>query len=106
MLGSWEHSKYGWEITSLFIKYKKVFELYTWSSNNFKVTNAIDYHFFVNTNKNITLTIKYEAIKSSKLEFFLGIPVDNKETFEHLVAKHCKKAGQKLHTLSKFYGHE
>ena len=45
-------------------------------------------------------------MKSSKLKFFLGIPVDNKEAFEHLVAKHCKKAGQKLHTLSKFYGHE
>ena len=71
------------------------------------VTNTVDYHFFfVNTNKNVTLTIKYEVITSSKLEHFFGIPVDNQETFENLVAKLCKKQAKNYIHCQKFYGHE
>ena len=55
----------------------------------------------VSLNHDISLNIGSVRIKESKEEKLLGVILDKKLCFKQQVKSICKKAGQKLHALSR-----
>ena len=47
------------------------------------------------------INVENNQIKNSKCEKLLGIEIDHKLTFNAHVDEICKKAGQKMNTLSR-----
>ena len=71
--------------------------LLKWFTANLLKANPEKYHLLVSTNEKRHLKVGEAEISNSKCEKFLGIKIDSKLMFESL----CKKASQKLNTLSR-----
>ena len=78
--------------------------LIAWVVDNSMRANPDKFHLLLDdSDTNLSIKVDNYEIKNSNEEKLLGITFDNKLTFETHVANLCKKATQKLHTLSRVY---
>ena len=63
--------------------------------------NPGKYRFFLSGSDSITVRIINETISCSKCEKLLGIKIDNNLHFKEHIKSLCKKASQKINTLSR-----
>ena len=75
--------------------------LLQWLQNNAFKANPDKSHLLLNSIDDISAFIGGHEIKNSNVVKLLGISIDNELKFNEHVSKLCKKAGQKLHALSR-----
>ena len=80
---------------------KNIDKLFHWFSDNFLKANPDKCHLLINTDENIALKIKNEAIANSSNEKLLGILFSNELDFDEHVTLLCRKASQKLIALAR-----
>ena len=80
---------------------KNIDKLFHWFSDNFLKANPDKCHLLINTDENIALKIKNEAIANSSNEKLLGILFSNELDFDEDVTLLCRKASQKLIALAR-----
>ena len=76
-------------------------DLFRWFKENHEKANPDKCHLLVTINALTSVNINGFQITSSTEEKLLGIKFDNKLSFENHVSSFCKKASQKLHTLTR-----
>ena len=76
-------------------------DLFKWFKENHMKANPDKCHLLLTTNVPASVNINSYNIKNSSEEKLLGIKIDNKLSFESHVSSLCKKASQKLHTLTR-----
>ena len=76
-------------------------ELFYWFRDNQMKANPDKCHLLTSSSDKVSICVDNYNIKSSKCEKHLGIKIDNKLNFNTHVDEICKKAGQKLNTLSR-----
>ena len=74
---------------------------FNWFEFNNLKANPSKYHFFLSPYQHSLININESVIKSSNSEKLLGITIDSDFTFEEHINTLCRKATQKLHTLSR-----
>ena len=76
--------------------------LIDWYNNNYLKPNPDKWHLLL-SDKDINLNINVgdQCIHNDHCEKILGVNFDNNLTFDIHISKLCKKAGQKLHALSR-----
>ena len=80
---------------------KNIDKLFHWFSDNFLKANPDKCHLLINTDENVALKIKNEAITNSSNEKLLGILFNNKFDFDEHVTSLYRKASQKLNALAR-----
>ena len=76
--------------------------LLQWFKDNRMKANPGKYHLMINNSKkSFQIKIGNETVSNSKCEKFLGVKVDHELNFNKHVSSLCKKASQKLNTLSR-----
>ena len=63
--------------------------------------NADKCHLLVSTNNTVKIKIGNFDIINSKSEKLLGVKFDHKLSFDDHISELCKKAGKKIHALSR-----
>ena len=76
-------------------------DLFKWFKENHMKVNPDKCHLLLATNVPASVNINSYNIKNSSEEKLLGTKIDNKLSFESHVSSICKKASQKLHTLTR-----
>ena len=75
--------------------------LLKWFTDNLLKANPEKYHLLVSTNEKRYLNVEEIEIGNSKCEKLLGLKIHSKLMFDSHVKSLCKKASQKLNTLSR-----
>ena len=75
--------------------------LFKWLGNNFMKVNPDKSHLLLSRNTKQTSNIDNNIIKSEMKQELLGITLDSNLSFEEHVNDICRKASQKLNTLTR-----
>ena len=76
--------------------------LIDWYNNNYLKPNPDKWHLLLSDiDNNLNVNVDNQCIHNSPCEKILGINFDNNLNFNIHISKLCKKAGQKLHALSR-----
>ena len=75
--------------------------LFKWLGNNFMKVNTDKRHLLLSRNTKQTSNIENNIIKSEMKQELLGITLDSNLSFEEHVNNICRKASQKLNTLTR-----
>ena len=75
--------------------------LFKWFNDNLMKINADKCHLLVSTNNTVKINIGNFDITNSKSEKLLGVKFRHKLYFDDHISELCKKAGRKIHALSR-----
>ena len=93
----------GLKISDVLIKLENAAEtLLQWFKDNRMKVNHDKYHLLINnTKESFQINIGNETVSNSQYEELLGVKIDHELNFNEHVSSLCKKASQKLNTLSR-----
>ena len=74
---------------------------FQWFSDNEMKANPDKRHFLCSSNREVSLTIETQIIKSRKFEKLLGIKLDSKLNFNSHIHDICQNKEQKLNAISR-----
>ena len=78
-------------------------KIFDWFKKNFLKGNADKCHLITSSKNHVGIKVSNITIMSEEKVKLLGIYIDNRPNFDYHISQLCKKAGEKLHALTRVF---
>ena len=78
-------------------------KIFDWFKKNILKGNADKCHLITSSKTPVAIEVANMTIMSEEKVKLLGIHIDNRLNFDYLISQLCKKAGKKLHALTRVF---